>query len=108
MRSRWQCHTSASVRARRRMEPSLQLSARRVDAGLAAIHQTVLPCDETEHCGGSAGRGLMRIVPLAKSHSRISLPLLVLKRRRGVASDGLLGWRVKTMLSTFEGMGPGK
>ena len=84
MRSRWQCRTSASsVRARRRTEPSLQPSARRVDAGLAAMHQTVLPCDETERCGGPAGGGLTRIAPLAKSHSRISLPPPVLKRRRG-------------------------
>ena len=75
---------------------------------MAAMHKTVLPCNEMEHCSGSAGGGLTRIAPLAKSHSRISLPPPVLKRCRGVAGDGSLGWRVKTRLSTFEGMGPGK
>ena len=53
------------------------------------------------------GGGLTRIAPLARSHLRISLPPLVLKRRRGAAGDGSLGRRVKTRLSTFEGTGPG-
>ena len=53
------------------------------------------------------GGGLTRIVPLVRSHSRISLLPPVLKRRRGAAGDGLLGRRVKTRLLTFEGTGPG-
>ena len=78
-----------------------------MDTGLVAMHQTVLPCDEMECCGRSAGGGLTRIAPLTKSHSRILLLPPVLKRCRGAASDGSLGQRVKMRLSTFEGMGPG-
>ena len=54
-----------------------------------------------------AGGGLTRIVPLVRSHSRISLLPLVLKRHRGAGGDGSLGRRVKMRLSTFEGTGPG-
>ena len=106
--SRQQYHTSAlSTRARRCTELSSQLSISRVDAGLVAMHQMVSPCDEMERCSGSVGGGLMRIVPPARSHLRISLLPLVLKRHRGAAGDGSLGQRVKMRLSTFEGMGPG-
>ena len=49
----------------------------------------------------------MRIAPLVRSHLKILLPPLVLKRCRGAAGDGSLGERVKMRLSTFERMGPG-
>ena len=74
---------------------------------MAAMHQTVPPCNDMEHCSRSVGGGLMRITPLVRSHLRISLPPPVLKRHRGAAGDGSLGRRVKTRLSTFEGTRPG-
>ena len=98
--------SATRAHARRCTEPSLQLSTSRVDAGLVAMHQTVLPCDEMECCSGSVGGGLMRLMPLIGSHSRISLLPPVLKRRRGAAGDGSLDQRVKMRLSTFEGTGP--
>ena len=51
------CASVSSTRARRHTEPSSQLSASRVDAGLAAMHQTVPPCDEMERCGRSVRGG---------------------------------------------------
>ena len=72
MQSRQRCCASASsVRARRRTEPSLQLSMSRVDAGLAAMHQMVPPCDEMECCGRSVGGGWVQGEGLRGSrHSR--------------------------------------
>ena len=51
------CASMSSARLRRHTEPSSQLSVSRVDTGLAAMHQTVLPCDEMECCSGSVGGG---------------------------------------------------